>query len=178
MTDYYIEAVSTWQQSDKNLKHFAECCANVDGNRTLALAQDCKCSVDTIENYRRAYRLYYFLEVEIESEPVRKLWQSAHISLWVRAAKLQKSLNLSNAKTMEYLQIASEEGMSRETFAAHVDTKENHTPQWIRRIRHAARILFPAKNDWVEEIPLERRERYRKATDWYISELEAIAEAE
>ena len=175
MSDYYTEAVRTWQQSDKNLKHFAECCANVDGRKTLALSQDCKCSVDTIENYRAAYVLYYRL---IEHPNCSEVWQNAHISLWVKAARLQKQLHLSNEKIYEYLQIADEAGMSRETFAAHVDTKENKTPQWIRRIKHAARILFPAKNDWVEEIPLDRRERYRKATDWYIAELEAIAEAE
>ena len=174
MNDYYLEAVRTWQQSDKNLKHFAECCANVDGTRTLALAQDCKCSVDTIENYRNAYALYYRL---IELPNSSEVWREAHISLWVKAAKLQKVLGLSDEKIMDYLQTASEEGMSRETFAAHVDNKENHIPQWQRRILHVVKLLTGTRHDWKSEMPPELQKRFDEATEIYSTALQQIADA-
>lgn len=178
MNDYYIEAVRTWQQANKDLKKFSQCCAMVDGRRTQALAQDCKVSVDTIENYRNAYILYQQIDIELEtSEPVR-IWDEANIALWVKAHHLKTRLKLSNEVIFDYLKTASEHNMTRESFAAHVDEKENDTPKWIRRIRHAIHVLFPSRNDWKTEMPIEKRTRYDEATARYVEELKEIAESE
>jgi len=173
MIDYYVEAVRIWQESNHRLKRFAECCANVDGKRTAALASDCGVSVDTIENYRNAYKLYYSM---CESEPVRKAWKTANAALWVKAAQLKDRLGLTNEKVIEYLIIAKESNMSRETFSAHVVTKEDKTPQWLRRLRWVASKLRPSKDDWKTEMPFEKQERYNKAVEWFTDELKAIAE--
>lgn len=178
MTDHYTEAVRIWQQANKDLKHFSMCCALVDGRRTAFLAQDCKVSVDTIENYRNAYILFQHLQINLETSEPARIWEEANISLWVKAAQLKKRLNLSVAKTFEYLQTASDENMTRESFAAHVDEKENDTPKWIRRILHAVRILKPSKDDWKTEMPIEKRTRYEQATARYVGELEEIAQSE
>lgn len=176
--DYYIEAVRTWQQSNKNLKHFAECCAMVDGKRTAALAADCKASVDTIQNYRNAYILYQQLVTNLETSEPARIWDEANVSLWVKAAQLKTRLGLSLEKVFEYLQTANEHNMTREQMAAVVDEKENKVPQWLRRIRHAIRILFPTRDDWKTEMPMEKRTRYEEATGRYVKELQAIAEEE
>lgn len=178
MTDYYIEAVRTWQQANKDLKHFAECCAKVHGNKTQALAQDCKVSVDTIENYRNAFILYQQIKIMEETSEPARIWIESNITLWVKAHQLKERLKLSLEKTFEYLQIASVHNMTRESFAAHVDEKENKTPKWIRRIRHAISILFPSKDDWKTEMPIEKRTRYEEATARYVEELREIAETE
>ena len=172
--DYYAEAVRTRGAADKNLKHFAECCANVSNKRTAALAADCKCSPDTIESYRNAYRLAYRLMVEQESEHARKLWEDAPIELWKAAAKLAKQYNLDNETIYEYLTIGNEHGMSRESFSAHVDEKENHVPKWIRSLKQINRLLL--RDDWATEIPYELQDEYRQAKEHFANVLERIAQ--
>ena len=84
----FESAVKAWQTSNKNLKEFARCCAMVDDKETARLARACNnLSVDTIENYRRAYRLYY---AHIESDTYQKMWDEMNISMFVTAAKAQK----------------------------------------------------------------------------------------
>jgi len=172
--DYYIEAVSAWQQANRNLKHFAECCYHVSGTATQALAQDCGCSVDTIENYRNAYTLFIELDGEI-SERVRKFWGQANISLWIKAAQIRIRLYLPLSTIWEYLQTATLEHMTRETFAAHVDEKENDTPKWIRRLKSAIRFLAPSRYDYKSEMPPLLQRRYDQAVAVFVAELEAIA---
>jgi len=176
MTDHYVEAVRLWQASNKNMRLFAQCCAMVDGRKTSALAADCKVSVDFIEAHRNAYRLYCEIKTNIELPLVTEVWDKANEGLWVKAAQLRTRLDMTLDKTWDYLQIASDEGMSRETFAAHVDTKENHTPQWLRRLKWVASKLFPSKDDWKTEMPIEKRERYDHAVAVFTAELKAIAE--
>lgn len=175
MSEYYIEAVHTYQQANKNLKHFAYLCAMVDGKKTAALADDCKCSVDTIEQYRNAYVLRMRMEIELESEHVRKLWESVNIDVWKKAAQLWSRLDLTTSQMSEYLIVADEHGMSRDSFAAHVDEKENKLPKWIRVIRGIARSL--RRDDWMTEIPHSLRDEYVEKRDALASVLERIAEA-
>ena len=173
--DYYILAVSAWQQANRSLKHFAECCYHVSDRQTQVLAQDCGCSVDTIENYRNAYTLYTELGGDT-SEPARKLWEHSSIALWVKAAQLRIRLSLSTDKILDYLQTASENNMTREQFAAQVDNAENDTPMWLRRLRSAIKFLKPSRDDYKgADMPPEVRERYDKAVEWFVSELEQIA---
>ena len=171
--EYYLEAVRAWQNSNKNLKHFAECCYHVSDRATQALAKDCGCSVDTIENYRNAWTLHLELG---ESERVRKAWDSATIALWVKAAQLRQRLEMTPERTFEYLETAIQSNMTRESFAAHVDTKENKTPQWIRRLKAAISHLRPSRDDWKTEMPFELRQRYDKAVSRFTAELEEIAQ--
>jgi hypothetical protein len=171
----YMEAVRAWQNANRNLKHFAECCYYVADRQTLALAQDCKCSVDTIENYRNSYALYMSLGGS-DSEPVRECWEEANAALWVKAAQLRSRLELPLDKTWEYLQTATVENMTRESFAAHVDERENDTPKWIRRLRSAIRFLTPSKDDYKSGMPPELQERYDRAVAAFVAELEEIAE--
>jgi len=173
--EYYLEAVSAWKQANKKLKHFAECCYHVSDRETQALAADCGCSVDTIENYRRAYVLYTELGRDA-SELVREAWDSASIALWVKAAQLRTRLELPLDKTFEYLSVAIDHNMTRESFAAHVDGKENNTPKWIRRLQQAIRLLAPSKDDYKSsDIPPLARERYDRAVETFVHELEEIA---
>ena len=182
--DYYMEAVRTYQEINKNYKHFSECCYRVHNRQTQELAQDCGCSVDTIENYRNAYTLYIemggpLIQTEgYASEPVRKCWEKANIALWVKAAQLRIRLNLSLNKTWDYLQTASLANMTRESFAAHIDEKENATPKWIRRLQSVIRFLSPSKYDYKSELPPEMQERYDRAVSAFVAELQEIAQAE
>lgn len=170
--EYYLEAVRTWDEINKKGKHFAECCWHVSNRMTKALAEDCGCSVDTIENYRNAYALYQ----QMTSERIGSLlWDSASVQLWVKAAQLKNRLGLSVERTLEYLQTAAENNMTRDSFAAHVDEKENNTPKWIRRLRQAIKTLSPSKYDYKSEMPPVARERYEKAVTWFVAELDAIA---
>jgi hypothetical protein len=174
--NYYLEAVSAYQQANKSLKHFAECCYHVSDRETKALAQDCKCSVDTIENYRNAYTLFIELGGET-SEPVRKLWERTNIALWVKAAQLRIRLSLSLPTTQDYLETASRNNMTRESFAAHVDEKENNTPKWIRRLQSVISRLAPIKQDYRSEIPAELQTEFDAALDEFIRRLQKLLEA-
>ena len=90
---------------------------------------------------------------------------------------MRTRLDMTVEKTFDYLQIAAADNMTRETFAAHVDGKENKTPQWIRRLQSAIRHLRPSKDDWKTDMPPETRERYDAAVEWFTHELEEIAQA-
>jgi hypothetical protein len=170
-TEYYLEAVRAWQQANKNLKHFARCCYHVSNRETQALAADCGCSVDTIEKYRMAYSLYTELETSAQGG---FLWDSANISLWVKAAQLRQRLDIPLDTVHEYLETAIDHNMTRESFAAHVDGKENKTPIWIRRLRNAIKVLSPSKQDFKSEMRPDLRERYDTAVERFSSELQAI----
>lgn len=172
--DWHIRAVSFWKKANADLKLFSEACYNVD--RKDALAADCKCSVRTIQFYAAAWSLYQELLREYGSETVSLMWERGEISLWRKAPQLRSTLNLSLETTREYLEIAIENNMTRESFSAHVDTKENKTPQWLRRLRSAIRSLSISKDDWKTELPIEKRERYEKAVAWFVAELQEIAE--
>ena len=171
--DYYSEAVLSRDKSDKSLKHFALCCANVSGSRTADLAADCECSVATIEIYRNVYKLYYEMGVNIESEHVQKLWRDVKIDLWRQAVKHKSRYNLTYQQVMDYL--IDGKGMSRESFSAHIDEKENDTPKWIRRLQHAIKFLRPSRNDYKSEMPPHVQKRYDEAVEVFVSELEQIA---
>jgi len=172
--NYYFEAVRTWQQNDKNLKKFSYLCAMVDGRETASLAEDCGVSVDTIEQYRNAWRLYYMMGGE-ESDPARKLWESASIMLWKKAAQFWGRLDLSIETITDYLETGNEHNMTREQFSAHIDEKENDTPKWIRRLQHAIKFLRPSRNDYKSEMPPHVQKRYDEAVEVFVNELQQIA---
>jgi len=161
--DWYVEAVRSRKGADDKLKHFAECCAMVSGKRTKDLAADCLCSTDTIEQYRNAYRLFHILDVNIESEHVRKLWKDIPIDVWKEAAKLSARYDLAPIQIYEYLEDA--EGMGRNSFSAHVDEKENKSPKWVRRLSAMAQSLRSMGDDWKTEIEPELREEFDAWTE-------------
>ena len=173
MTDYHREAVETWQQANRNLKHFAACCAMVSGKKTAALAADCGLSPDSIELYRNVYSLYYR---NMESEPVRKLWETAPMHIWRAAVKMQKTYNLTDEEAIEYIHTGKD--MTRESFSAHVDNKENKLPQWVRRFKRLGRTISRMLGDWMTEIPAGKREQFQQAADNFAQELQKIMENE
>ena len=172
--DYHAEAVRTWQRVNGDLKHFSDCCYHVENK--IDLAADCKCNVRTIQFYAAAWSLYQELLGEYETKPVSLMWERGEIALWRKAPELRNRLDLSLDKTYEYLEVAIEGNMTRESFAAHVDNKENHTPKWIRRLQSAIRFLKPSKDDYKSEMPPEAQARYERAVTVFVSELEAIAQ--
>ena len=176
--DYYIAAVAAWQAANKNLKHFAQCCAQVSDLETAALAADCKCSPDTIERYRRAWWLYQEMGGGLPngSDGIDALWESAGIGLWVKAARLRTTLEIPLPKIREYLETANAEGMTREQFAANVDAAENKRPVWERVLLSMVERL--SKPAWISKMPEDKRARYEKALAWFAAELQAITEGE
>jgi hypothetical protein len=174
--DYYREAVELSQRIDKDFKRFSFCCAQVSGKRTGSLAADCKMSVATIEKYRNAYALKVRFEIDHRpSERVTKLWNAAPMSLWRKAAELESSLGLSLDKIWDYLETASEYGMTRESFSAHIDEKENHTPKWIRRLQSAIRFLKPLRDDYKgADMPPEIRTEFDRLVAEFATGLERL----
>ena len=169
MTDYYRDAVLTWQQANKNLKNFSACCAMVDGKQTAALASDCGLTPDSIEQYRNVYSLYYR---NMESEPVRKLWELAPMHIWRVAVKLQSRYDLTDEQVIEYIETGKD--MTRQSFMAHIECKESTEPQWIRRFRSIGKTLSKMLGDWMTEIPAPKRERFQHAADEFAKALQEI----
>ena len=176
--DYYIWAVTAWQNGDKQYKRFAECCYYVADRETQALAADCKCSVDTIERYRNAYTL--FLELGGAENPTcAEVWEQANISLWVKAASLRRKLNITSAQIFDYLRTASENGMTREQMAANVEEIESHIPQWVRRITGVIKSLNKSLTDYKSDLTPEQQEKYQAAVTRFMADLEELmAESE
>lgn len=174
--EYHFEAVRAWQSANRNLKHFAECCYHVEDK--IALAADCCCTVRTVQLYAAAWSLYQELIHEYKSETVSLLWERGEISLWRKAPQLRSTLGLSLDKTYDYLQEAINNDMTRETFAAHVDTKENKLPNWVRRLRSIADKLRLLRDDYKTEIPHEYRAEFDAWTVQGAELLAKIAEAE
>ncbi len=173
--EYHFEGVRAWQNADKNLKLFAECCYNVHNKQ--ALASDCGCDIRTVQYYAAAWSLYQEFIREY-GETVSFLWERGQIQLWRKAPELRKNLDLSLEQTREYLSEAITENMTRESFSAHVDEKENHTPKWIRRLQSAIKHLKPSKDDWKTDMPFELRQKYDRAVSRFVAELEEIAQAQ
>jgi thymidylate synthase ThyX len=173
MSDYYAEAVRTWQGANRDLKHFAECCALVDGHQTAALATDCRLSVDSIEAYRNAYSLYYSFDVEA-SETVR-MWEQGNISLWLAAAKRRNSIEPDALK--DYLSDAVENGATVEAFRVALDNHNRTKPEWTERLRKLVKTLFKLRTDYKSiDMPPAIRERFERAVQVFEMELQAIAE--
>jgi len=173
--EYYFEAVQAWKNINKYGKHFAECCYHVEDKNSLAV--DCGCSVRTIQYYAAAWSLYQEMVYEFQNETVSLMWEQGEIQLWRKAPELRKQLGLSLEQTKEYLATAISENMTRESFSAHVDEKENKIPKWIRRLQDIARKLRPMKYDWKTEIPVTYRAEFEQATEQYAAVLEKIANA-
>lgn len=174
--DWHLRAVTYWKKANINLKLFSEACYHVENKE--ALAADCSCSLRTIQFYAAAWSLYQELLREYGDETVSLLWEQGELSLWRKAPQLRSTLNLSLETIYDYLQTAVQTNMTRESFAAHVDEKENDTPKWIRRIKQAIRFLRPSKQDYKSELPPELQERYERAVDTFVAELQAIAQVE
>ena len=174
--DYYLEAVRAWQSANQNLKRFAECCYHVKDKD--GLAEDCGVKLRTVQYYAAAWSLYQELLLEYPNATVALMWERGEISLWRKAPELRSQLQLSLAQTKDYLETAIDHHMTRESFSAHVDEKENDTPKWIRRLRSAIKFLSPSKGDYKSEMPPHVQERYNQAVAWFVNELDEIAEME
>ena len=172
--DWHIKAVTHWQKSQKDLKLFSEACYNVENK--LPLADDCQCSVRTVQLYAAAWSLYQEMGREFTNETVSHLWEKGEISLWRKAPQLRSTLGLSLKKTYKYLETAIADGVNRDQFAAVVDGKENKSPVWERVLQSVVkRLSSPA---WITSMPTDKRKRYEAAVTWFANELLEIANGE
>lgn len=177
MTDHYLDAVRFWQDGEKSRKLFAYECAMVDGLQTLALAQDCRVSVDTIEAHRNAWKLFYALD--IESDTSRKLWDGLNISIWIAAARKVNSLPLDVLR--DYLLDALDSGCTVEAFRVMLDNHTRTKPEWTTRLAKVAKLLHKMREDYKSEIPLPLRNMFEIALLDFENTLNAmnqIAQAE
>jgi len=178
MSDYYHEAVRTWQQADKNLKLFSECCAFVSNKYTASLADDCGVSVDTIERYRNMYKMYRWLDTHIESERVRKLWEGASVAIWRKCAEFWIRYDLNPDTVLEYLQTGKDSNMTRESFSAHVEEMHNKLPGWLRHLKKAVSYLRKLSGDFKSELPPEFQDEFDELSDRFADLLERAAKVE
>lgn len=158
MTDFYLEAVRAWQGSNRNLWHFAECAAQVSNHQTAALAADCRLSIDTVENYRNAYKLFYRMTVNFEESDIYRMREQTNISLWVAAAKRGKAHDITTLK--DYIQIAASEGMTVEQLRVELDSRSATKPEWTKRLQGLVKMLFKLRTDWKTEIPGDKRDEF------------------
>jgi hypothetical protein len=174
MNDHYIDAVRFWNEGEKSKKLFAYECAMVEGRHTLALAQDCRVSIDTIEAYRNAYKLFYAFD--IESDTSRKLWDGANISLFVDAAKRRNSIH--DSALFDYLSDAVTNGATVEALRVVLDNHNRTKPEWTTRLAKLIKTLFKLRTDYKSELPESLRERFENAVHVFELELSAISEVE
>ena len=171
---HYGEAVRLWQEGDQTRKLFAYECAMVDGRRTLALAQDCRVSVDTIENHRNAYRLAYALD--LETSDTNRIWEGVGITLWIHAAK--KRGEISDETLRSYLNDALDNGTTPEAFRVLLNNHNRSNPEWASRLLRIAKYLLNFRRDYKAGLPLTVQERFENAARAFESELEHIAQME
>ena len=123
---HHSEAVRLWQEGDQARKLFARECAMVSGRRTQALADDCRVSVDTIENHRNAYRLAYALD--LETSDTNRIWEGAGIALWIAAAKKRETIP--DETLRGYLSDALANGTTAEAFRLLLENHNRTKPEW------------------------------------------------
>ena len=174
MTDYYFEAVRSWQSGNKTYWHFAECAAQVDDRRTAALAADCGVSVDTVEVYRRAYKLFYEMTVNFETSDIYRMREHSNISLWIAAAKRRSHHDLKTLK--DYLQMATDEKMTVEQLRVELDSRSAVKPEWTKRLQGLIKTLFKLRTDWKTEIPATKRDEFENWLLGFERWVKALAE--
>ncbi len=164
-------AVDAYRKSRGSLKVFAKHAARVDGEKTRALAEKCECSVDKVENHRRAYRLYYALGRELETPDIHRMWVDRDVGIFVEAAKIKDKWGLTNAQIYEDMQDG--EGMSIEAFRALVNAKYDTRPEWQVRLQ-TIRKKVDRFYAYIPEMPPDLQVELQKAFDEFGERLERI----
>lgn len=171
MDDFSL-AVECWNNSQDDLRGFAKYAARVSGEQTKLLAEACKCSVDKVENYRRAYRLFYELQRYVETPDISRMWAESDVSLWVESAKLKSKYELDLFTIYNYMRDG--EGMSIEAYRAHVDADCDKRPEWVRRLATIDKKLTKLETDYMSEVPPDVQAVFRNATREFRERLQGI----
>jgi hypothetical protein len=160
----FLRAVQAWKDMQSDGRQLAYYASLVDDGMTKRLADACGISVDKIESYRLAYRLYY---ANCESDTYRKLWEGLNISLWIVTARSK------NPKRMEYLQEAAERKYTVEQLRAVlvVDNK----PEWTLRLQRIVKQVWKLLTDYKPEIETAKRERFEEAVKAFYKAVEELA---
>ena len=127
-----------------------------------------------MENYRNAYRLYYELAVTTENPIISEVWERANISLWIAAAKRRKNHDLSTIA--EYLQTATDNGMTVEQLRVELDSRSASRPDWVGRLRGLIKTLFKLRTDWKTEIPADKKEQFENWLEGFERWVKELAE--
>lgn len=171
---HHSEAVRLWREGDQARKLFARECAMVSGRRTQALADDCRVSVDTIENHRNAYRLAYALD--LETSDTNRIWEGVGIALWIAAAKKRETIP--DETLRGYLSDALANGTTIEAFRLLLENHNRTKPEWSSRLKRIVRQLFKLRTDFKNEFPAAARERFENAVQAFEREMQEIAQME
>ena len=171
MDDFEL-AVQAWNGKETNEKEFAKYAARVSGERTRDLATACKCSVDKIENYRRAYTLYYNLQRFVETPDVSRMWSENTISFWIESAKVQGKHGLDLATVYGHMQDGV--GMTVEAYRATINGVCDARPEWLRRLLTIKGKLQKLYNDYMSEMPPNVQEEFRQAVAEFERRLERM----
>ena len=171
MTDHYAEAVKSHKAGQVNAKEFAYHAAHVSGERTAELAQACGLSVDAVENYRRAYHLYYR---NCESVTLRVCWDLLNVSMFITAAKHEK--DYTDTELVEKLAEARERKYTVEQFRAVLSV--GNKPEWAVRIERGISNLWKLYTDYKPELEPGLRSELEQAAKNFFDVLKKVAEAE
>lgn len=156
MQSHFQQAVEIWQRGEKSRREFAFHAAQVDGRETAALAERCgRISVATVEDYRRAYRLYRLLETQIEEDGVGTLWRRLNISVWIALARAAGRYELAAEKSYDYIQRA--DGLTVDAFRALLANDLDERPEWARALQQVARRLGRIGTAYIPDMPPEKQ---------------------
>jgi len=151
-------AVRAWQKTDSNKREFAEHAA-LSGLPAAHIAQMVRddggdCSNSQVEKYINAYRLYYRMYSEIETEAITQAWNELPPTYWVRLAELQSRHEIDLSECWEFIRAEMENRTSSRAFAAHIDEIYARSPMWVRKLTKLAESMrgFFLK-DYASEIP-------------------------
>lgn len=172
--DDFTLAVDCWNSKETNERDFAKYAARVSGERTKDLAAACKCSPDKVENYRRAYTLYYELQREIEHPDISRVWSENNISFWIESAKLQSKHGL-DLPTI-YNHMKDGDGLSIEAYRTFVDGVCDTRPEWLRRLLTIRTKLQKLYSDYMSEMPPSVQEEFRQAIAEFEQRLERMTD--
>ena len=170
------QAGQEWDSREAYTRKFCELAALVSGEGTAKLAARIKRSVSTVENYRNAYKLYYYLNKEIETSETSTMWDDLYPSIWQVMARQAKKHNLSPNVVLEHLRHAKECGLSVDAFAAHVESVENKIPEWQRRFIRIKDGILKLMNDYMPELSPKKQEKLRQLFRDFVAGLEELSE--
>ena len=174
-------AIKAWQKTDSNKREFAEHAA-LSGQPAANIARAIRdqggdCSDSQVLKYINAYRLYYRMYLETETEAITVLWEQLPPTYWVRLAELQSRYDIDIQECSEFLYQEWESRTSSRAFAAHVDETYAKTPMWVRKLTKLADDMrgFFLK-DYAGEIPPDTRNEIEAVFDETADKLNEIME--
>jgi len=179
--NYEREAVKSWKKHEGSRREFAEYAA-LSGLPAAHIAQMIRddggdCSNSQAEKYINAYRLYYRMYAELETEAITEAWETLPPTYWVRLAELQSRHDIDLSECWEFVKTEMKDRTSSRAFAAHIDETYATTPMWVRKLSKLAdgmRGFF--LKDYAVEIPPDTRLEIEEVFDETADKLNDIME--